>query len=539
MATLYTRMFNALRTPQSEPIPGAKTPQVKNSAGGYAWAVDDWTRLDRFLILGSEGGTYYASAMALTRDNARSALRCVQADGPRTVARIVEISRAGRAPKNDPAIFALAMALKMGDDDTRRAARDAVPAVCRIGTHLFQLAESVKAFGGWGRGTRRAFAQWYTDGDPARLAYQAVKYQSRGGWSHRDVLRKVHARASDPERDAIFRWMVRGWEGDLPESAPDGALRQIWGFERLRRAETPAEAVALIGEFDLPRECVPTKLLNSVEVWDALLSAGRGMPLTATLRNLGKMTSVGLLTAGGDAAKAVVERLGDAEVLRRARIHPLAVLVALTTYQAGRGVRGKLSWRPVQSVVDALDRAFYLSFGNVQSTNRRWMLALDVSGSMSSGRIAGLPGISPRVGSAAMALVTANTEEHLFTAFSHKMVPLDISPRQRLDDVVRAVSGLPFGGTDCALPMVYARKNKLKVDVFTVYTDSETWFNQTLHPAQALREYRQKMGIPAKLIVVGLTASKITIADPDDSGMLDVVGFDTASPEIMRQHAIA
>jgi 60 kDa SS-A/Ro ribonucleoprotein len=166
------------------------------------------------------------------------------------------------------------------------------------------------------------------------------------------------------------------------------------------------------------------------------------------------------------------------------------------------------------------------------------MLSLDVSGSMSCGTIAGLPGITPRVGSAAMSLVTANVEqEHLFMAFSHKLVPLNISPRQRLDDVVRSVSALPFGGTDCALPMVHALKERIPVDVFVVYTDSETWHG-SIHPSQALVEYRQKMGINAKLIVVGMLANKFSIADPNDRGQLDIVGFDTAAPDLMRQFAI-
>jgi 60 kDa SS-A/Ro ribonucleoprotein len=43
-----TRLMRLL-TPQSEPIPG--TTQVADSAGGYAWPVDKWTRLDRFLVL--------------------------------------------------------------------------------------------------------------------------------------------------------------------------------------------------------------------------------------------------------------------------------------------------------------------------------------------------------------------------------------------------------------------------------------------------------------------------------------------------------
>jgi hypothetical protein len=95
----------------------------RNSAGGFAFAVDDWTRLDRFLILGSEGGSYYATEREADAENAAAVLRCIAADGARVVARIVEISDEGRAPKNDPALFALALAAKLGDVD--HAARGA------------------------------------------------------------------------------------------------------------------------------------------------------------------------------------------------------------------------------------------------------------------------------------------------------------------------------------------------------------------------------------------------------------------------------
>lgn len=155
----YSQYFNVKETPQSEKIPGSK--QVANSAGGFAFAVNDWVRLDRFLILGSEGGSYYASEKTLTKENAEAVLRCIQADGPRTVARIVEISDSGRAPKNDPAIFALAMAAGLGDGKTKTAALDALPKVCRIGTHLFHFAQAVQGFRGWGRGLRTAIGKWY------------------------------------------------------------------------------------------------------------------------------------------------------------------------------------------------------------------------------------------------------------------------------------------------------------------------------------------------------------------------------------------
>jgi 60 kDa SS-A/Ro ribonucleoprotein len=136
-----------------------------------------------------------------------------------------------------------------------------------------------------------------------------------------------------------------------------------------------------------------------------------------------------------------------------------------------------------------------------------------------------------------MALITAATEKDTeFVAFSHKLVPVSISPRQRLDDVVKAMTKIEMGGTDCALPMLWALEKGVHADAFTVFTDNETWYGK-IHPAQALVQYRERRGIPAKLMVVGITASGFTIADPRDPGMLDVVGFDTATPQILADFA--
>jgi 60 kDa SS-A/Ro ribonucleoprotein len=544
----FTKWFNLKKTPQSAPIPGKS--QVANDNAGYVWAVDDWARLDRFLILGSEGGTFYVSERTLTRDNAEAVLRCIAADGARVVARIVEISEAGRAPKNDPALFALALAAKLGDEPTRRAAHAALPRVARIGTHLFHFAEYVKGLGGWGRGTMRAFARWYNDMEAGRLAFQAVKYQSRDGWSHRDLLRKSHPTASTAQHQAIYHWMTKGWDavGEAPH--PDRVLATIWAFERARRMKTRADITALcelVADYGLPHECVPTEMKQFPKVWEALLPH---MGFTAMLRNLGKMTEVGLLgPQSSDAERFIVSRLRKAEALRAARVHPLALLVAMKTYAQGHGEKGKLRWQPRQKIVDALDGAFYLSFEALAPTGARTLLALDVSGSMNAGLIAGMPGITPRVGAAAMALVTAAVEPAheivAFTSGTHKSMhagyptgigPIDISPRMRLDAVLGKTDALPFGGTDCALPMSWATDNKVPIDIFCVYTDSETWAGE-IHPSQALKAYRQKMGIGAKLAVIAMTSNGFTIADPSDAGMLDVVGFDPATPAVIADFA--
>jgi 60 kDa SS-A/Ro ribonucleoprotein len=549
----YLKRIRPRRPPQSEPIPGSG--QVPDSAGGYAWAVDDWTRLRRFLVLGSEGGSYYASERTLTRENAQAVERCLAEDGPRTVTEIVRLSEEGRAPKNDPALFALAMAAGLGDEATRTAALAALPQVARTGTQIFQFATFVEGFRGWGRSLRRGVGRWYAAQPVDALAYQAVKYRQREGVTHRDLLRLAHpaeeVSARNPtlevsaEHGRLFEWIVRGGDtGGLP--------RVVEGFVRAQAAEKPAETAALVREYELPREALVSEHLTSPDVWEALLER---MPMTAMIRNLATMTRVGVVAPNSDGTAKVVEQLGDGERIRRARVHPIAVLAALRTYQAGRGARGQHTWTPVRAVVDALDAAFYTAFGNVEPTGMRLLLALDVSGSMAGGWVAGVPGLTPRDASAALALVTATTEQRYEVVgfFAGKkgwksgaqrqwylghdgLTPLAISPRQRLDDVVKEVDGLPFGGTDCALPMLYAQAQEREVDTFVIYTDSETWAGE-VHPVQALADYRRASGIPARLVVVGMVSNGFSIADPDDPGMLDVVGFDTATPQLISDFA--
>lgn len=519
---------NTAETPQNEPMLGAG--QTKNSAGGYSWSVTDWQRLDRFLILGSDKGSYYASERQLTQENASAVLSCIKADGPRVVRRIAEISEAGRAPKTDPGIFALAMCASLGEEVTRRDALAALPEVCRIGTHLFHFAEYVKGMRGWGKGLHRALQRWYNERPAQDVAFQAVKYQQRDGWSHRDILRKARPKPPTEAHKTVYNWITKGWPdiGEAPHH--DEALRLVWAFERAQRTTDAAEMVKLITDYRLPREAVPTHFLTDAGVWAALLD---DMPMTALIRNLATMTRVGLVKPMSTAARLVVAQLGDTAQLRKARVHPIALLSALITYGQGHGERSSNTWEPVREVVDALDGAFYASFGVIEPSGKRLVLALDVSGSMGNGVIAGVPGLTPRVASAAMALITAATEaDYVIVGFSHELVPVPISPRQRLDDVIKTVNSIQMGATDCALPMLWALEHGIEADGFVVYTDSETWCGK-VHPSQALARYRQETGIPAKLTVVGMVANDFTIADPNDGGMMDVVGFDTATPDII------
>jgi 60 kDa SS-A/Ro ribonucleoprotein len=207
---------------------------------------------------------------------------------------------------------------------------------------------------------------------------------------------------------------------------------------------------------------------------------------------------------------------------------------------------GDGTWDPSAPVIDALDGAFYAAYPAVVPSGRRMMLAVDCSGSMASHPAGGLPLTCKEAAGAVTLAIAATEPAHLITAFTNGprrsywssrgigtgITPLPISPRQRLDDALRAMDRIPMGGTDCALPMIWALEQGLEIDVFVIQTDHETWWGD-VHPFQALREYREKTGIPARLITCAFTAQPFSIADPDDGGCLDISGFDSAVPELI------
>ena len=279
------------------------------------------------------------------------------------------MSLAGRAPKNDPALFALAIAAGLGDAETKAAVWAALPEVARTGTHLFHWLHYLKAFRGWGRGVRRAVAGWYTAKPATDLMHQVLKYPSRDGWVHRDALRLSHPKAPTVAHDLVFRYATKGWDGVLTLAGVDDVdvVQTIEAVEALKH-QAPGLAAQTIARHGLTREMVPTELLTHPVVWEALLDR---MPLTALIRSLGVMGKVGLLVPLSDAVQSVTARLGDRKAIKAARVHPITLLAALKTYAQGHGMKGKNTWRPVPQVVDALDGAFYLAFENAPTTGKR------------------------------------------------------------------------------------------------------------------------------------------------------------------------
>lgn len=550
-------MADALRTITTRPGRAA-TPQgvqaderqSRNHAGGFAFTIPGEARVRRFLTLGTDGGTYYVTEKDLTAENTGVVIEWAKTRPEALVALAAEISGKGTAPRNNPAIFAVMAAMAHGDEAGKHAAEAAFAKVVRTGTHLYTAASYLENLRGWGPVPRRAFSAWYLGKDADALAYQLIKYRQREGWTTADILRSAHPkpRAADGSlmagHDAMFKWATAGTEAE-------GLPQWVTVYEAIREIEkSPATAAAkgkayvqVIRDFPgLPWEALPDEATNLPDVWRALIE--NGMPVTALMRQLPKLTRLGVIGQMSEHLRLVTGRLADERLLSRGRVHPVSVLIALKTYALGHSLRGSSTWTPVQQVADALDAAFYLAFGAVEPAGRRTMGAVDVSGSMSwpirdYGNVHGgllYPFTAAEI-AGAMAMVQLKTEPRYgLWGFADQLRELPVSPAMRLDNVMQVTSTNTFGRTDCAAPMVWALRNRVEVDTFQVTTDNETWFGR-IHPHEALEAYRQGMGIDARLQVLAVVPTEFSIADPDDPRQLDVSGFGSDVPALLAAHS--
>ena len=396
---------------------------------------------------------------------------------------IRDVSISGRAAKQESALLALATAIVFAPTPADKTqALNAVNDCVRILTHMYMLIGYIKIFSkaghpaltqhasasasasasaptppvvtgsGIGRGIRRVFGEYFYSRTGIEIANLITKYQNREGWNIKDVLTLIHI---DPKRmkddggrlviDHVFKTKEE-FEPILATAPPTAervkqllnAIKEIHTIILRPAASATASAaqattqseldriIHLINTVGLCREQLPSQLFKHKKVWEALLHSkgangkGKGMPLTALIRNLGKLTTseIGIIAPFSTipiqsltpTVKHICDRITDAADIKRTRIHPYTILVAMMTYKKGHGDKGGMMWSHNIHILEALDKAFKLAFQNITPTGKRIKIALDVSGSMSSAFCTGSPVVNCATASVAMMMMTLWTE---------------------------------------------------------------------------------------------------------------------------------
>jgi 60 kDa SS-A/Ro ribonucleoprotein len=324
-----------------------KNPMTTTLAQPVTGSALNWMRFERFLLLGSQDGSWSAARQTLEPEQASAARACLVEDGPRVVETIVRFAATRNAPGRQPALLALAIAASpaYASARTNAAALAALPEVAVTGAQLLHFVRFAETQRGWGRGLRSAVADWYVRKPAAELArHFAVR-------SHRDLLRNAHPKPANAAQNALFQWAVEGRLGHLatPELL-SGELRLIHAVEQVRAAASEDDVVRVIEDYRLPHHLVPAEWKTSARVWEALLHS---LPYRAMVKHLGQ-----LIAPQSASTALLVARLIDRRRIFESRIHPVALLLASKTYQRSNNA--------VQCVVDALEEALHIASANVE-----------------------------------------------------------------------------------------------------------------------------------------------------------------------------
>lgn len=418
----------------SGPIVGRESDMMPNRGGGYGFRTYFETHVTRIIILGTAAG-YYTDAKHNTDEGIISIKQYItEGKGPEILAIVKDVYEKGRAAKQDPTFFVLALLCRSDDLELRKAAWNVVIDL-RTFSHLCSFLNfygKAATSKGWGRLPKTSLQKWILRQEPRDLAYQVFKYLSREGWTFRDMLRCIHIDPSQlaPGMQLVLKLMSKyGSKNMTTQESFDVAFEFAQELSKITlnaivvnllsntEQTEPCSILSLesdvnylrgimymktvsennvnytemtkqIQEHKFTREFLPTWALNNIDIWVALLLDTANncikMPLTGLIRNLGSMTSRGVFTRYPNLSLMVSEYLTNEQVIRKSRVHPATVVVAWKQYASGHGEKGSSSWTPDSVIVSALEKNVNISFGNVKPTGRNVLHCFDGSRSMMS-----------------------------------------------------------------------------------------------------------------------------------------------------------
>jgi len=249
-------------------------------------------------------------------------------------------------------------------------------------------------------------------------------------------------------------------------------------------------------------------------VWGSLIRDGK-LGALALLRNLRNLTS----QADEETFALALGQLVDEERIRRSRIFPFQ-------YQTAADALSKESGPRVRQAMEALQRAADIACENVPRFEGSTLVAVDVSGSMTSmsmrsqstGDVAALFAAVIYRANADVDILKFDTQANFLTPRANDV--LGIAAEVRTD--------MRGGGTDFRLPFLQAQR---KYDRFIILSDMQGWVDYN-SPAVVYEEYKRRLSANPHIYMFDLTGHG-TMQLPVERVFL-MAGFSAKVFDIMR-----
>lgn len=492
----------------------------------YQFAVSPETMLRRFLILGTKNNGYYESAVSLTDQNINNILSFAE-NGWNPVIDIVEdVLYNRKAHRVDAGYFVLAVAASPKynrDSESRRRAFNAALKCAVTFTHLTLFLFYVTQFRGWGNQLVNFVNDWLNKYDVKSLDYQFTKYglggNGRNGYTAHDILRLAKPSGATGDRNKLYRYVAG-------KGSP--VAQYSIGYELAR--SNPNSLPDIISQYELTHEMIPQTAKGDKNTWIALLP---NMPPMAVIRNLPKFSQLGMTGSWRLYAKDFTRQIVDKILAGAKQLHPGVFLNAYVFY--GKGRNRNMEWNPSNDILNALQKAFYDSFKYLPTSNARFKVGVDVSGSMSA-QFSDM-GVTSAQFAALVAMTLMRQSEWIdVRGFSTRLIPINITPGTPIKDLNDAVVQWNFGATDIGLIIQEAINNKEIVDCFVVVTDGEV--NRGDPPLGLLKKYNTVMKRNARMVSVATAPTWRSVLPDDDETTLNLVGGDPEIPQLITKFAL-
>lgn len=410
------------------------TPDTTNLAGGEAFSLGAKEELATILVTSMCGDQFYRPAgdglvrlrqlldeVCKTDDGARFAVKAAvyarNAMGLRSITHATIAEVAHRVRGASWTVDAYENAIRRVDDITEIISY-------YIGEMGKPIPNSLK------RALRAAFSRF--------SAYQLAKYKSDGSaLSLRDAARLLHPKPTDLNRDALSLLIK-------------GELKSTDTWESRLSASGTAE------DKDSAR----------TEAWAGLI-ADRKLGYLAILRNLRNIAK-----DAPQSLEAALEFLSDAEQVKRGNAFPYQIYLAM------RAVVGdnRMGARERELISEHLNRALDIAVANVPTLSGDTVVLVDVSGSMTGGKVGGEKSTTTpaEVASlfAAMLGKVCNRAEVILFDYNVKQVNLFPGSTLATAHYINQIASSMGGGTNFTAPFQAMRG---KCDRIIILSDMQGW----------------------------------------------------------------
>jgi 60 kDa SS-A/Ro ribonucleoprotein len=423
---------------------------VVNEAGGLAYKLSPKQALAQYAATGCFNHTFYADAA----EQLEKVLALANEVDAEFVAKAAVYTREKGFMKDMPAFLVAVLSVKDKDLFER-----VFPRVIDNGKMLRNFVQIMRA-GAIGRkplGSRpkRLVREWFEKRSGEQIFRQSVGQSP----SIADILKMVHPKPTDAEREALFGYFIgRGIDADkLPEL--------VKRFERFKSGD---------GEVpDVPFQMLTALPLGKME-WTAI---ARNAGWQMTRMNLNTFQRHGLF-ADETMVEMIAERLRDAEAIRRARVFPYQLLSAFKAAEANNAIP--------RAITEALQDAMEIATENVPEIRGKIWIFPDVSSSMQSAVTGFRKGATSTVRCVdvaalfAAAVLRKNPTAEI-VPFSDDVVPVRLNPRDSVMTNAKALASLPSGGTNCSAPLRQLNRQRSAGDVVIYVSDNESWVDTPTH----------------------------------------------------------